>query len=113
METSLTNSDRYLFPTFLDDRKVYNLAAAWWRSGVLTDAELCELRYGGRPAALLRSLKAVGVVRFDKSDVVRHPLVSEIIHAYETAARPNAKITEEASRPPGGEAEHASNGQRQ
>ena len=67
----------------------------------------------GDAVTKLRSLKAVGVVRFDKNDVVRHPLVSEIIHAYETAARPNAKITEEASRPPGGEAEHASNGQRQ
>jgi Na+/proline symporter len=35
------------------------LGAAWWRSGVLTDAELCEARYGGRPAAWLRGTKAV------------------------------------------------------
>jgi Na+/proline symporter len=35
------------------------LGAAWWRSGVVTDAELCELRYGGRPAAVLRAVKAV------------------------------------------------------
>jgi len=34
------------------------LGACWWRSGVVTDAELCELRYGGRPAAWLRGLKA-------------------------------------------------------
>jgi len=40
------------------------LGGAWWRSGVLTDAELCESRYGGRPAAVLRSVKALyfGVV---------------------------------------------------
>jgi Na+/proline symporter len=35
------------------------LGSCWWRSGVVTDAELCELRYGGRPAAWLRGLKAL------------------------------------------------------
>ena len=35
------------------------LAGAWRRSGVLTDAELSELRYGGQGALALRSLKAV------------------------------------------------------
>lgn len=35
------------------------LAAPWWRSGVLTDAELCEVRYAGRSASVLRSVKAV------------------------------------------------------
>jgi Na+/proline symporter len=35
------------------------LGAAWWRSGVVTDAELCELRYGGRAAVALRAVKAV------------------------------------------------------
>ncbi|MFW5879111.1 MAG: sodium:solute symporter family protein [Myxococcota bacterium] len=35
------------------------LAASWRRAGVLTDAELAELRYGGRPAAALRGIKAV------------------------------------------------------
>ena len=34
-------------------------AALWRRSGVVTDAELAELRYGGRGALLLRLLKAV------------------------------------------------------
>ena len=34
------------------------LGAAWWRVGVLTDAELCEIRYSGRPAAWLRGVKA-------------------------------------------------------
>ena len=35
------------------------LAPAWRRAGVLTDAELTELRYGGWPAATLRGAKAV------------------------------------------------------
>ena len=35
------------------------LAGAWRRAGVLTDAELTEVRYAGRPAAVLRAVKAV------------------------------------------------------
>ena len=35
------------------------LAACWHRAGVLTDAELAELRYRGRGASLLRLFKAV------------------------------------------------------
>lgn len=34
------------------------LAGAWRRAGVVTDAELTEVRYGGRPAAVLRAVKA-------------------------------------------------------
>ncbi len=34
-------------------------ARMWRRSGVITDAAITELRYGGRPAALLRGFKAV------------------------------------------------------
>jgi len=33
-------------------------AARWRKSGVLTDAELIELRYSGKPAAFLRAFKA-------------------------------------------------------
>ncbi|HMY58503.1 MAG TPA: sodium transporter, partial [Pseudomonadota bacterium] len=35
------------------------LAGSWRRAGVLTDAELAELRYGGRLATALRGIKAV------------------------------------------------------
>ncbi len=35
------------------------LGASWRRSGVLTDAELSEARYGGKPAAALRVFKAL------------------------------------------------------
>jgi Na+/proline symporter len=40
------------------------LSTSWRRAGVLTDAELTEIRYGSGPAATLRGLKAVyfGVV---------------------------------------------------
>ncbi len=34
-------------------------ARLWRRSGVITDAEIVELRYSGRPAAVLRAFKAV------------------------------------------------------
>ncbi len=34
-------------------------AKLWRRAGVLTEVELIELRYGGKPAALLRGFKAV------------------------------------------------------
>ena len=36
----------------------------------------------------LEGIPGIAVVRFDQSDIVRHPLVSEIIHAYEAAAKP-------------------------
>lgn len=60
----------------------------------------------------LHALQAVAVVRFDKQDVVRHPLVSEIINAYELAARPVPPATEEAHRPPREGASAAHHGQR-
>ncbi len=37
---------------------IYLFARLWRRSEVVTDAELIELRYGGRPASLLRGIKA-------------------------------------------------------
>jgi Na+/proline symporter len=37
---------------------IYLFARLWRRSGVMTDVELTELRYGGRPAALLRGVRA-------------------------------------------------------
>jgi Na+/proline symporter len=37
---------------------VYVFARLWRRAEVITDAELTELRYGGRPAALLRAVRA-------------------------------------------------------
>ena len=37
---------------------VFFYARLWRRSGVMTDAELAELRYAGRPAAFLRSFRA-------------------------------------------------------
>jgi Na+/proline symporter len=37
---------------------VYIFARLWRRAEVITDAELTEIRYGGRPAALLRAVRA-------------------------------------------------------
>jgi phosphate starvation-inducible PhoH-like protein len=36
----------------------------------------------------LAGIAGIGLVRFDQSDIVRHPLVTEIIHAYESSSRP-------------------------
>lgn len=38
---------------------VFFFAAYWHRSGVMTDAELAELRYSGKPARFLRGFRAV------------------------------------------------------
>ena len=38
---------------------VFFFARLWRRSGVLTDVEFAELRYGGRPAAFLRGFRAL------------------------------------------------------
>ena len=37
---------------------IYVFARLWRRSEIVTDAELIEIRYGGRPAAALRGIKA-------------------------------------------------------
>ena len=43
---------------------VFFFARLWRRAGVMTDVELAELRYGGKPASLLRGFRAIylGVV---------------------------------------------------
>src|SRR5512133_1872974 len=38
---------------------VFFFARLWRRAGVLTDLEFAELRYGGRPAAVLRGFRAI------------------------------------------------------
>jgi len=38
---------------------VFFFAALWRRSGVLTDVEFAELRYGGKPATFLRGFRAI------------------------------------------------------
>ena len=40
---------------------VFVYSRLWRRSGVVTDVELVELRYGGRPAAALRAIRAIYV----------------------------------------------------
>jgi Na+/proline symporter len=38
---------------------VFFFARLWRRSGVMTDIEFCEIRYSGRPAAILRGFRAL------------------------------------------------------
>jgi Na+/proline symporter len=40
---------------------VFFFARLWRRAGIMTDVELAELRYSGRPAALLRGFRAIYV----------------------------------------------------
>src|SRR3989442_3665657 len=39
--------------------RVFSFSRLWRRAGVMTDGELAELRYGGKPAALLRGARAL------------------------------------------------------
>ena len=54
-------------------------------TGDPTQVDLPSNRKSGLPEALhaLRAVPDVGIVEFQRSDVVRHPLVQRIIHAYE------------------------------
>ncbi len=61
----------------------------------------------------LAGLQAVSVVQFHKKDVVRHPLVGEIIEAYETAARQATQPNEETPPARLGVADVPEHGQRQ
>ncbi len=76
---------------------VFVFAPLWRRAEVITDVELIELRYGGRPAAILRAFRAVYLVL----------LVNPIIMGWVTSAmlkvlRYGLLDTELGSTAPGG-----------
>ena len=47
---------------------VFFFSRLWRRAGVLTDVEFAELRYGGRPAAVLRGFRALYLALPDQPD---------------------------------------------
>jgi Na+/proline symporter len=49
---------------------VFLYARLWRRAGVLTDVELVELRYGGRPARFLRGFRAVYIALLVNSIII-------------------------------------------
>lgn len=49
---------------------VFLYARLWRRAGVLTDVELVELRYGGKPAAFLRGFRALYVALLVNSIII-------------------------------------------
>jgi phosphate starvation-inducible PhoH-like protein len=57
-------------------------------TGDLTQIDLPKKSQSGLAKAiyLLRKIKGIGVVELDTEDVVRHKLVKDIIHAYDTDA---------------------------
>lgn len=58
-------------------------------NGDVTQIDLPKGVRSGLKEAIWRldSLKGIGIVHFDHADVIRHPLVSEVIKAYEAAER--------------------------
>jgi Na+/proline symporter len=49
---------------------VFLYARLWRRAGVLTDVELVELRYGGKPAAFLRGFRAIYIALLVNSIII-------------------------------------------
>ncbi len=49
---------------------VFVYARLWRRAGVMTDVELVELRYGGRPAAFLRGFRSIYIALLVNSIIV-------------------------------------------
>ena len=49
---------------------VFVYARLWRRAGVMTDVELVELRYGGKPAAFLRGFRAIYIALLVNSIIV-------------------------------------------
>src|SRR6202050_3009820 len=54
-------SGNWLWWSFLPSgmMTVFLFARMWRRSGLITDVEFAEMRYGGKPAAFLRGFRAV------------------------------------------------------
>jgi phosphate starvation-inducible PhoH-like protein len=69
-------------------------------TGDVTQIDLPDHRRSGltEAEALLRAIEGIAFCYFTEVDVVRHPLVAEIIRAYDRKAQ-----TKSAGRPPSGE----------
>ena len=50
---------------------------------------------------VLRSIREIGFMRFEASDVVRHPIVQSIVQAYDRAAQAKARAVSGATKTPG------------
>lgn len=62
-------------------------------TGDVTQVDLPNHQKSGliQAESLLKDINGIGVCHFSKADVVRHPLVQKIIHAYEMELNNNAK----------------------
>ncbi|MCG8462579.1 MAG: PhoH family protein, partial [Holophagales bacterium] len=67
-------------------------------NGDVTQIDLPSSRSSGLRQALeiLHGVRGIGVVHFDKSDVVRHPLVQKIVAAYEAHDRRKEELEKRA-----------------
>jgi len=76
-----TTEQRKMFLTRLG----YNSKAVVTGDLTQTDLPGGTLSGMGQATEILDGVNGIGITRFGKADVVRHPLVQEIIHAYERA----------------------------
>jgi phosphate starvation-inducible PhoH-like protein len=62
-------------------------------TGDITQVDLPVQQKSGliQAESLLHDITGIGFCHFTKADVVRHPLVQKIIHAYETNGKKNQK----------------------
>jgi phosphate starvation-inducible PhoH-like protein len=62
-------------------------------TGDVTQTDLPSNTRSGLAEAIevLAGIEGIGITRFGKADVVRHPLVQQIIHAYERALERKAE----------------------
>lgn len=77
-------------------------------TGDITQIDLPDERESGlvEATSILRGIDAIGFMQFSKADIVRHPLVQSIVHAYERyhggASDSSGKPSGPASQPPSG-----------
>ncbi len=69
-------------------------------TGDVTQTDLPDGTRSGLAEAteILDGVEGIGITRFGKQDVVRHPLVQEIIHAYERASESRQRADESRQR---------------
>ena len=67
-------------------------------SGDVTQIDLPRKSDSGLTQAMetLRGIDGIGMVEFDKRDIVRHPLVKYIVDAFDKRAEQEAKVMEGA-----------------
>jgi len=58
-------------------------------TGDVTQIDLPEKQHSGllKAVALLKGIKGISIIEFDKGDIIRHRLVRHIVNAYENSGQ--------------------------